>query len=136
MEEELLARLRRGELSALDELINQYGRYVSCIVGTLIGAAMTAQDVEEVVSDVFFTLWRQADRVRLGRLKGYLSSIARNQAINKLRERRQELALEEDVLPALDGPEQAAAAAERLEILNRALDEMGEPEREIFLRHY
>ena len=136
MEEELLARLRRGELSALDELINQYGRYVSRIVGTLIGAAMTAQDVEEVVSDVFFTLWRQADRGRLGRLKGYLSSIARNQAINKLRERRQELALEEDVLPALDGPEQAAAAAERREILNRALDEMGEPEREIFLRHY
>ena len=136
MEEELLARLRRGELSALDELNNQYGRYVSRIVGTLIGAAMTAQDVEEVVSDVFFTLWRQADRVRLGRLKGYLSSIARNQAINKLRERRQELALEEDVLPALDGPEQAAAAAERREILNRALDEMGEPEREIFLRHY
>ena len=129
MEEELLARLRRGELSALDELINRYGRYVSRIVGTLIGAAMTAQDVEEVVSDVFFTLWRQADRVRLGRLKGYLSSIARNQAINKLRERRQELALEEDVLPALDGPE-------RREILNRALDEMGEPEREIFLRHY
>lgn len=29
MEEELLARLRRGELSALDELINQYGCYVS-----------------------------------------------------------------------------------------------------------
>ena len=136
MEKELLARLRRGELSALDELINLYGRYVSRIVSTLIGAAMTTQDVEEVVSDVFFTLWRQADRVRPGRLKGYLSSIARNQAINKLRERRQELALEEDVLPALDGPEQAATAAERREILNRALDEMGEPEREIFLRHY
>ena len=136
MEEELLARLRRGELSALDELIDLYGRYVSRIVSTLIGAAMTAQDVEEVVSDVFFTLWRQADRVRPGRLKGYLSSIARNQAINKLRERRQELALEEDVLPALDGPEQAATAAERREILKRALDEMGEPEREIFLRHY
>lgn len=136
MEEELLARLRRGELSALDELIDLYGRYVSRIVGTLIGAAMTVQDVEEVVSDAFFALWRQADKVRPGCLKGYLSSIARNQAINKLREQRQELALEEDVLPSLDGPEQAATAAERREILNRALDEMGEPEREIFLRHY
>lgn len=135
-EEKLLARLRRGEFSALDELINLYGRYVSRIVGTLIGTVMTAQDVEEVVSDVFFALWRQADKVRPGRLKGYLSSIARNQAINKLREQRQELALEENVLPVLDGPEQTATAAERREILNRALDEMGEPEREIFLRHY
>ena len=56
-------------------------------------------------------------------------------AINKLRERRQELALEEDVLPALDGPEQAAASGGALNV-DRALDEMGEPEREIFLRHY
>lgn len=135
-EEKLLARLRRGEFSALDELINLYGRYVSRIVGTLIGTAMTAQDVEEVVSDVFFALWRQAYKVRPGRLKGYLSSIARNQAINKLREQRQELALEENVLPVLDGPEQTATAAERREILHRALDEMSEPEREIFLRHY
>lgn len=133
----LLEQLRQGKLRALDTLIGRYGNYVAAVVGNIIGAAMTRQDVEEVVSDVFFDLWRQAGQVHPGHLKGFLSHVARNKAVNKLRKR--ELALEEDVLCALpDGrtPEDAMTQAEQAAAVRQALDGMGQPDREIFLRHY
>lgn len=138
-EEKLLERLQRGELRALDQLIDRYGSYVSAVAGNIIGAAMTVQDVEEVVSDVFFDLWRQAKQVRPGHLKGFLSHLARNKAVNKLRERKRELALEEDVLaqaPGVPGPEENLTRLEQARAVRLALDGMGEPDREIFLRHY
>ena len=135
----LLRRLRRGDESALAEIIDAYTPYVGTIIYHIIGTRMGSADVEEVAADVFFSLWNQADLVRPGHLKGYLSRIARNRAVNKLRELRVDLSLEEDELggPAGDGtPEAEAIGREERKAVRRALDAMKEPDREIFLRHY
>lgn len=138
-EAKVLRRLRRGDQSALMEIIDTYTPYVGTIVYHIIGTRMDAADVEEVTADVFFALWNQADRVRPGHLKGYLSRIARNRAVNKLRELRVDLSLEENELgePAGNGtPETEVIGREERKAVRRALDSMREPEREIFLRHY
>lgn len=139
-EKTLLERLRQGDLRALDESIRRYGRYVSAVVSNIIGASMTLQDVEEVVSDVFFDLWRQSPQVREGHLKGFLSRVARNKAINKLRQQKQELSLEEDELfltqPGQEPLEETMSQRERARAVRRALERMEEQDREIFLRHY
>lgn len=139
-EKTLLERLERQDLKALDESIQRYGRYVSAVVSNIIGAAMTLQDVEEVVSDVFFDLWRQSAQVRPGHLKGFLSHVARNKAVNKLRQQKRELSLEEDELFHPQSPqpplEETMSQQERAGAVRRALEQMGEPDREIFLRHY
>lgn len=139
-EKTLLERLERQDLEALDESIQRYGHYVSAVVSNIIGASMTLQDVEEVVSDVFFDLWRQREQVRPGHLKGFLSHVARNKAINKLRRQKRELSLEEDELfltqPGQEPLEETMSRREQAETVRRALEQMEELDREIFLRHY
>lgn len=136
-EKALLRRMKKGNTTALEQIIDQYTGYVSVIVRQIIGKRMSPQDVEEVTADVFFALWQQAAQVKAGHLKGFLSTIARNKAINKLREHGEMADLEEDILlPASQQPEQLWEAKEQKQIVEAALLEMGQPDRDIFLRHY
>lgn len=136
-EKKLLRQLKRGDTAALEEMIDQYSDYAAAIVRSVIGKSMSTEDVEEVVADVFFTLWKQREQIRPGSLRGYLGRIARNQAVNKLRERGETIQLEEDILlPEEDGPEQLCSEREQRQAVQSALLAMGQPDREIFLRHY
>ena len=65
-----LLRLQHGKEDALVWFIDKYTPYVCTVIRYIIGAAMSEQDVEEVASDVFLTLWTQADRVTLVDEKG------------------------------------------------------------------
>ena len=132
-----LAMLRADRPEGLEWFIDRYTAYVAAIAWNILGRTMTAQDVEEVTSDVFVALWQNRDRAKVGRVKGYLGQIARTRAINRLRQSQADLELEEDVL-ALPGadPEALAADRERDEAVRAAVQAMDEPDREIFVRHY
>ncbi len=136
-ERHALVMLREDRSGGLEWFIDKYTAYVAAIVWNILGRTMTAQDVEEVTSDVFVALWQNRDRARPGRVKGYLGQIARTRAINRLRQADADLELEEDVL-ALPGtdPEALAVGRERDEQVRAAVQSMDEPDREIFVRHY
>ncbi len=136
-EEQALALLRERDPAGLDWFIRRYGAYVSAVVWNIIGRCMTAQDAEEVASDVFLALWQNGDRPRPGKVKGYLGSVARNRAINRLRDRGVELGTEEDILslPA-DGPERAVQRRELARLVKEAVESLPPPDREIFIRYY
>lgn len=136
-EKRTLALLAQGREEALEWVIDQYTPYVSAIVWNILGQSMTRQDAEETISDVFVALWRNRERPRPGQLKGYLGYIARSRAINKLREAGRELELEENILTLPeDGPEIVAEGRERRAAVRRAVQSMGPPDREIFVRYY
>ena len=131
----LVKRLRRGDAAALEEVIRTYTPYVSAIVARVLPGCR--EDWEEVTADVFLALWDNRDKVRTEQLRGYLGSIARNKAINRLRARRDHLPLDEDVLVLEgDGPQQLAEARELALALRRALAALGDGQRELFVRHY
>ena len=79
-ERHALALLREDRPGGLEWFIDRYTAYVSAIAWNILGQTMTAQDVEEVTSDAFVTLWRNRDKARPGQIKGYLGQIARAQA--------------------------------------------------------
>lgn len=131
----LVKRLRRGDAAALEEAIRIYTPYVSAIVARVLPGCR--EDWEEVTADVFLALWDNRDKVRSGQLRGYLGSIARNRAINRLHARRDHLPLEEDVLILEgNGPHHLAEARELAQALRRALAALGDGQRELFVRHY
>ena len=136
-EREALRSLKRGEQRALDWFIDRYMPYVTTIIYNVIGRYMTKGDIEETASDVFFALWQNARKVRPGSEKAYLGTVARNMAKNKLRKFGYELSLEDPVL-LVDGvtPESVCEEKELHCAVRRGVLNMGEPEREIFLRHY
>ena len=136
-ERHALDLLREDRPGGLEWFIDRYTAYVSAIAWNILGRTMTAQDVEEVTSDAFVTLWRNREKARPGRIKGYLGQIARTRAINRLRQAEMDLELEEDllVLPGAD-PEALAEGRERDAAVRSAVQAMDEPDREIFVRHY
>lgn len=136
-DDRLVQKMRRGDEDALCEIIDRYSAYVGAVVWNIVGGALDASDGAEIVTMVFYTLWKNADRVRPGRLKGYLSSIARSRALEALRGAGREVSLEEDILePELPGPEDEVQRREEYAALRRALESLPEPDYTIFIRHY
>lgn len=136
-EEKMLSRLKRGKTDALEALIDQYNGYVSSIITYTLGASGTQQDVEELVSDVFFSIWNHADALKPGKVKPYIGAAARNRAKSFLRSRRElPMDLDEIPLPAGDDTENALLLKEQQQYLYKAISNLPPPDGEIFLRYY
>lgn len=137
-EERSLRKMRSGDPSGLEELMDRYIPYVSAVVWNILRFAMTPEDAEEVVSDVFYAAWNQAEDLTPGSVKPWLASVARHKALGKLRSAGATLPLEEDILeiPGEETPEGRFTREEEARLVRQAVDGMEEPDREIFLRHY
>ena len=67
-EARLLRRLQNGESAALGEIMELYTPYVAAIVRNIIDPPLQEEDVEEVVADVFLSLWKNAADIEDGLL--------------------------------------------------------------------
>ena len=131
----MIQGMARGELTALETLIERYTPYVSSVAARILRGR--AADVEELTADVFLAAWENRDKLREGKVKGYLGAIARNRAFNILRADKVSLPLEDDVLLLeTDGPEKELDRKETARIIHQALSRLDEPQRELFVRHY
>lgn len=136
-EEKALKLLQAGDQRALEWFIDRYSAYVGAVVSGILRESMSQADVEEVTADVFVTLWNSAEKLIPVNLKGWLSRVARSLSFRKLRERRLELPLEEDILVLEEDTliERLDRAA-RDRLVQEAVLAMPQPDREIFLRFY
>ena len=136
-DDRLVHAIQNGDQSALGRVMEKYAAYVGTIVWNIVRDRLTRADAEEIVSDVFLILWRSADKVYPGRLKGYLSVMARRRSINALRRAGQYAPPEDDELPiTAPGPEDAVLRRAEYEALRQTVDALPEPDRTIFIRHY
>ena len=114
-DDELIARLARGDESALRELFRRHAPWLA----VRLRAALPAQDVEDVLQETFLAVWRSARDYRpQGAAGGWLWVIARRQSAGWLRRRGRDArpvdtaALDDTALnTALDGALAAAARA-------------------------
>ena len=137
-DEIILRKMRAGDASGLEALMDRYISYVSAVCWNILRSSMAKEDAEEVASDVFLAAWDRAEDIEPDKLKAWLGAVARNKAKNKLRQMGRELPLEEDILdiPDENTPVSAAERKEERRLVRKSIDHLGEPEREIFLRHY
>lgn len=86
-EEKLLMRLKKKQENALEQAIAAYTPYISTVLFNMAGAQLSAEDREEIVSDVFVILWRNAEYIELskGSVRSYIAAAARNFALKKLK---------------------------------------------------
>lgn len=59
-EEKLLMRLKNRKRNAIDEAIEVYTPYLSTVLYNMLGNRLPKEDIEEILSDVFVTLWKNA----------------------------------------------------------------------------
>jgi RNA polymerase sigma-70 factor, ECF subfamily len=108
----LVSAIRSGDQSAMAELYDQYSGIVYAVALRVLGDTGAAEDV---LQEVFLRLWRNPglfDASR-GNLAPWLAVIARNRAIDMLRQRRPESDFEDVVIsvePDLAGEAERAIA--------------------------
>ena len=136
-EQYLIQQIKTGSQKALETVIDRYGSYVKAIAANIIKPPMTDADVEEVVSDVFLSLWSHPGDPDRGSLKGYLAAITRNKARDRLRRFHLEIPLENDFLevPVEDSCRQIELAQLK-QAVKQMVDRLEEPDRTILLRYY
>lgn len=136
--EQLVIRLKKNDESAFEETIKIFTPLVSTIVYNIAYGKLSTADMEEVTSDTFVALWYHRDQIEPDKLKGYLCCIAKNKTKDKIKSvvRHQvididEMDFQDDLMVDVDYENR-----EVTDMLRNALDAIGDPDREIIIRHY
>lgn len=136
-DKDLIKGLKNKKRSALEKVIETYSAYVSVVVYNVIGLSCTKEDMEEVISDVFISLWNNSEYIREdGELRPYIGAVARNKAKNKLRETENTVELNDKTVSDRGNPETETLKADESRRLYEAVMLLGEPDSEIMLRYY
>lgn len=149
----LLARCRRGETAAWDELFERHyaaaGRFIF-----QLGLDFTREDVEEICQEVFLSVIRNLDSFRGGsQFQTWVFRIAANkaqdyrqrlqaakrgggQATISLQAQDAETGLTLDPSSSAPGPDLALLSAEQAGLVHQGLEVLGEPCREVIELRY
>ena len=130
---DLIARLKAGEVAALDLVL---ARYWSPLVAYLVGVLHSRDAAEDVAQETFCRLWERRTQLRIdGSLRGFLYQVAHNLAVSeqrRLRTRTRSARLIRAETPvadeAHDVPDEALDAA-----LDRAIRELPERRRQVLV---
>jgi RNA polymerase sigma-70 factor, ECF subfamily len=134
----LAERLLARDEAALREVIQLYGGLVNGMARRVLGNPTLA---EEVAQDAFVSLWRRpgAFDPQRGSLKSFLSSIARNKAIDLVRKEESLKRTKDSVLQEMSGQEESVSfegrVEERSEVM-AALHQLSAPQREAIVLAY
>ncbi len=86
MKKEILKDYLKDGKIDIDKVIDDFYSYVYVIVKNGVSIAITDEDIEEIVSDVFVAIWRNSTNLlRTTKVKPYLVGIAKNIIRNKYR---------------------------------------------------
>ncbi len=129
--------LRHKNEAALKEAIRYYSPLAATIINNISNGSLTAEDIEEVLSDVFITLWNNSEKIADGKLKSYLCCIAKTRAINKLSTVRHNVVNIDDYDPEDNfSIEDETETKDINRELNEMIDTIKEPDKEILMRYY
>lgn len=139
MEDSTIILLLKNDASkGLFEATKKYGGLVKSISIKILHNH--AEDVEECVADTFVSLWKNVNSIDFdrGTLKGYIACIARNTAINiynKLKREHTDYIENKDMISD-ENIEEDMARKSDIVVLQEILNNMGEPDKEIFIRRF
>ena len=139
-DEKAISAIRHRDEAVINEIIQQYSKLLWSISGAVLSSMGSTQDVEECVADTFIYLWEHPDKYNpeRGKLKTWLSIIARTQAFNRCREiiKKDTVPLDDtDFIDHLDVVDDILKEETRSALI-AAINTLGDPDREILIRRY
>lgn len=126
----LLIRYRRGDVTALDELVRLWRDRLFYFIRRLVG---DEEDAWDALQDTWVAFMRNADKLReTSSVVLWLYKIARHKAMDRLRKRYRNRTLSIEDEDVADISEQTESFAfEDAEQVHRALEELSIPHREV-----
>ncbi len=127
---ELVQRIAIRNEAAFQEL---YQRFSSPLFTYLVRLIMDVESAEDILQDVFFSVWKDAARFRgHASVKTWLFRITHYQAISWLRKHHRETTFEDnDTLTAADDPEEAVLTRYTEDALRFALQKLSPEHRAV-----
>lgn len=134
-EARLLRQLKKKDDKAIESAIELYTPYISTVLYNFVGASLLREDIEEIISDVFVSLWQNADNIDLqkGTIRSYIAATARNYALKRLMQRKEYASIDDIELP---DEQSITEDTVMYDFLWKAVMGLGEPDNEIFVRYY
>jgi RNA polymerase sigma-70 factor (ECF subfamily) len=140
---ELARRIRDGDAAAFEAL---FTAHYEALLRYAFSYMKTRTLAEELVQDVFFTLWAQRERLEIqDTVRAYLYASTRNRALNWMRRRaleqewaRQVNTAGDPILPRRERADEYVHTAELSAAIRAAIDQLPPRSREAFVlsRHH
>ena len=136
--DDTISRAQSGDEEAFVDLMRAHYAFVYAVV---IGIVDNPQDAEEIVQDTFLNAYRGlSDLEDTKKFKTWLAKIARNRALNLLREQRLDTVsineVSEHALSPSDAPDEQLMRREQRELIRRAIESLSPKEREVARSYY
>ena len=137
-EDNTISRAQSGDEEAFVNLMRAHYAFVYAVV---IGIVNNPHDAEEIVQDTFFNAYRGlSDLEDTKKFKTWLAKIARNRALNWLREQRLDTVsineVSEHALSPSYVPDEQLIHREQQELIRRAIESLSPKEREVARSYY
>lgn len=129
---ELVARCRRGDEQAWNELVERFSRYVYAICAQ--GFRLSQHEAEDAFQDVFAKIYVELDKLRDPEaLRPWIAQVTRRVCLDRLRSQKREVAVE-DIEP--DGVDEVLSTLDEAISVRQAMDEIGDMCREMLDRFF
>jgi RNA polymerase sigma factor (sigma-70 family) len=131
---QLVARCRKGDPAAWNELVERFSRYVYAIA--VQAFRLSPHDAEDVFQEVFARVYQHLDRLRDDEaIRPWIAQLTRRVCIDRLRAGGRESPVDADLLEP-GGVDEALEGLDDALALRAGLDAVGEPCREILDRFF
>ena len=139
-EEKLVEILYSGDKDAFFHIMETYNKLLWVIVGGVLSGVGTSEDIEECISDVYVSLWRNPKSYtpRKGTLKTFIAVAAKHKALDRYRQltRVRIIELDEAIRSTDDDLLEYIVEQELYSELYEAIRTLKEPDKEILIRRY
>lgn len=134
----IVKKLKLNKEKSLELLMERYAAYVVAIVSRVGGNLLSVEDVEEITSDVFYTIWKnRSNLIETDSLKPYIGQIARNMARSKMVKYKDYKVLEDEILGSnTQSLEDFILQKEQILFLNDYIDKLAYPDKDILRAFY
>ena len=128
-----------GQTLNLEEIINQNTGYLYTVIMNITNKMLSEEDIEEIISDVFFIFWKNKEKFdKNRRLTPYLVGIAKNLIKQKFRQIEFTYDLKEDAEELVDTIDinSLIEQSEKQKVIEKILDDSKEEDKNIFIMFY
>ena len=122
----------------LKQLVEDYSKYVFTIIKNMTKDILEDEDLEELISDIFFAIWKNKENIKeQSPLKPYIAGVTKNIAKNRLRTINFVTTVDDEAfeVPSNISLEEEVETKEKMDIVTKELNKMGD-DKKIFIMFY
>ena len=137
-DKEIKQYIKNNELD-LEKIINEYSSYIATIINNMASTNLSNEDKEEIVSEVFFILWKNKHKLDVNKnLSSYIAGVTRNLVKEYLRKIKIDVDISdyENNLYSYDKIDFLYTEIQEIRNIEKKLETMKEIDKTIFLDFY